>query len=123
MDKIVGLTLMANRFSALKPALLGATLILSGMTAPVALAGPEDEPSGAEMMVDAVIARPIGVATTVVGVAAFVVTLPFSALGGNINQAADKLIVEPGKETFVRCLGCRHTGRPDRFRGDADEIR
>ncbi len=119
----MGLPLMAKRFTALKPALLGATLILSGITAPVTLAGPEDEPSGGEMMIDALVARPVGVATTVVGVAAFVVTLPFSALGGNINQAADKLIVEPGKETFVRCLGCRTTGRQERYRGDASEIR
>jgi len=114
---------MAKRFSALKPALLGATLILSGITAPLALADPEGEPTGGEMMVDALVARPIGVATTVVGVAAFVVSLPFSALGGNINQAADTLIVAPGKETFVRCLGCRSSGRQDRYRGDADEIR
>lgn len=113
---------MAKRFSALKPALLGATLILSGLTAPAALAGPEDEPSGGEMMVDALVARPIGLATTAVGVAAFIVTLPFSALGGNVDKAADKLVLDPGRETFVRCLGCRQAGGPDRFRGKEDEI-
>lgn len=113
---------MVKRFTALKPALLGATLILSGITAPAAFAGPEDEPSGGEMMVDALVARPIGIATTVVGVAAFIVTLPFSAIGGNIDKAADKLVLDPGREAFVRCLGCRQSGAPDRFRGQEEEI-
>jgi len=118
---------MAKRFTALKPALLsslmGATLIIGSLTAPAAFAGPEDEPTGGEMMVDALVARPIGIATTAVGVAAFIVTLPFSALGGNVDKAADKLIVEPGREAFVRCLGCRQTGRLDRFLGEAEEVR
>lgn len=114
---------MAKRFTALKTSLLGATLILGGMTAPGALAGPEDEPTGGEMMLDAVVARPIGVATTVLGAAAFFVSLPFSALGGNVSEAAHKLVLEPGRETFVRCLGCRSAGRPDRYRGEAEEVR
>jgi len=97
-------------------------LLLGSLSAPLAYAGPEDEPSGGEMMVDALVARPIGVVTTAVGAAAFIVTLPFSAMGGNIDKAADKLVVDPARETFVRCLGCRQSGHPDRFKGKEGEI-
>ena len=101
--------------------LVSASILVAGSAVP-AFAGPADEPSGTEMLVDAAIARPIGVVTTAVGAAAFVVTLPFSALGGNIDKAADKLVVDPARETFVRCLGCRRSGRPDRFRGEEGEV-
>jgi len=112
-----------RRFTAtLKAASLGSALVFGSLSAPIAFAGPEDDPTGGEMMADALVARPIGLATTILGAATFVVTLPFSALGGNIDQAAEKLVVEPGRETFVRCLGCTHAGRPDRFKGDESEI-
>jgi len=75
------------------------------------LAAQEDEPSAGTMAADLVVARPLGVAATVLGAAAFVVSLPFSALGGNVGQAADALVVGPTKATFVRCLGCRASGR------------
>ena len=68
-------------------------------------------PSAGAMFADAVVARPIGAVITVLGTAAFVVTLPFSALGGNVDEAADKLVVSPARETFVRCLGCNRAGR------------
>lgn len=108
--------------AALKTATLGIALVLGSVSAPSAYAGPEDEPSGGEMMVDALVARPIGLVTTALGAAAFIVTLPFSAMGGNIDKAADKLVVDPARETFVRCLGCRQSGHPDRFKGKEGEI-
>jgi hypothetical protein len=55
---------------------------------------------------DAVIARPLGIVVTGLGAVLFVVSLPFSALGGNIGEAADALVIKPAKETFTRCLGC-----------------
>jgi len=55
---------------------------------------------------DALIARPLGVVVTGLGAVLFVVSLPFSALGGNVGEAADALVVNPAKETFTRCLGC-----------------
>ena len=96
----------------LQKKLLGWTLAgcLSLSAAP-AFAADEDEPGFGEMTADLVVARPVGLALTVLGTAAFVVSLPFSALGGNVEEAADKLVIGPGKETFVRCLGCRSTGR------------
>ena len=76
-----------------------------------AVAAPEDAPTALAMAGDLVVARPIGAAITVVGVAAFVASLPFSALGGNVAQAADTLVTKPAAETFMRCLGCRSAGR------------
>ncbi len=58
-----------------------------------------------KMAVDAVIIRPLGIIATVLGVAFFVVSLPFSALGGNTKEAADRLVKDPAKFTFTRPLG------------------
>lgn len=80
------------------------------VSAPV-MAGPEDEPSAQEMFGDLVVARPVGAVITALGAAAFVVSLPFSALGGNIDRAAEVLVIGPARETFVRCLGCQNVGR------------
>ena len=71
----------------------------------------DEEPSAGEMAADIVVARPVGFVLTTLGAAAFVVSLPFSALGGNVSEAAEQLVMKPGKETFVRCLGCRSSGR------------
>lgn len=76
-----------------------------------AFAGPEDDPSASEMAADLLIARPAGAVVTTLGAAFFVLSLPFSAAGGNLEQAAQTMVVKPARETFVRCLGCRNTGR------------
>jgi hypothetical protein len=41
----------------------------------------------------------------VVGTGFFIITIPFSALGGNTGEAAQKLVVAPTKYTFARPLG------------------
>ena len=69
-----------------------------------------EAPPAYAMMGDLIFARPLLIAATVVGAAAFVVTLPFSAAGGNIGDAGKALVVEPGKAAFVRCLGCTTSG-------------
>lgn len=70
----------------------------------------EEDPSALAMGTDLLLVRPVMLATTVVGSAVWLVSLPFSALGGNAMQAADTLVVGPGKSTFVRCLGCTGDG-------------
>ena len=69
-----------------------------------------EEPSAGIMMFDAVVARPLLLATTVAGTGLYVVTLPFTLAGGNAKQAGAELVVGPAKNTFYRCLGCIHTG-------------
>ena len=80
------------------------------MGAAPSMAAPVDEPSAGAMAMDAVVARPFGLAITVVGTAIFVVSLPFSAMGGNVSEAADALVVGPARTTFTRCLGCTSAG-------------
>lgn len=67
-------------------------------------------PPAYAMVADAVIARPLLIAGTIIGAGIFVVTLPFTALGGGVDRAGQALVVEPGKAAFVRCLGCTKSG-------------
>lgn len=62
-------------------------------------------PSAAAMGVDMILVRPVSLAATAVGAGLFVVSLPFSLLGMNPGDAGNRLVVEPGKYTFVRPLG------------------
>lgn len=71
----------------------------------------ERGPRWEDQAMDAVLARPIGVVGTGLGMVVWGVSLPFSLLGGNAGEAADTLVGGPARETFVRCLGCRSAGR------------
>lgn len=71
----------------------------------------DESPSALAMAGDAVFVRPALFATTLVGSAVYLVSLPFSLLGGNAGEAGEVLVVGPAKATFVRCLGCTRTGR------------
>lgn len=71
-----------------------------------------NEPEAVAMTVDALFARPVLLATTVVGSAVWLVGLPFSALGDNVKESADALIGVPARATFQRCLGCKGEPRP-----------
>ena len=64
-----------------------------------------EEPEGGEMLYDLVIIRPIGIIATAVGAVTFVLSLPFSVLGGNVGTAGEKLINKPARYTFKRPLG------------------
>jgi len=65
----------------------------------------DEENSGALMTADLLLVRPLGIVATVLGFAVFIVSLPFSAIGGNTKQASQKLVKEPGDFTFKRPLG------------------
>jgi hypothetical protein len=91
--------------------LLAATLALTSMAyVPGAYAASyshsvDEEPTGGTMLADTFMIRPFMIVGTALGLATFVITLPFSALGGNIGEAGNTLVVEPAKYTFVRPLG------------------
>jgi hypothetical protein len=92
-------------------------LCMSVMTMPASAANvsgnPEYEveaPHAYSIVADVVIARPLLIAATVIGAGLFVVTLPFTAMGGGIGRTGHALVVEPGKAAFVRCLGCTKDG-------------
>ena len=64
-----------------------------------------EDPSGGAMMFDFFIVRPVGIVATAVGTVAFVISWPFSILGGNAGTAGQKLVSEPAAYTFSRPLG------------------
>lgn len=57
------------------------------------------------MVADFVLLRPLGFVALVTGFTCFVLSSPFSALGGNIHTAWDKMAVGPAQFTFARPLG------------------
>lgn len=71
----------------------------------------DESPSALAMTGDALFVRPVLLAATVVGSAVYLVSLPFSLLGGNAKEAGDVLVAGPAKATFVRCLGCTKSGK------------
>lgn len=90
--------------------LLGLVMVMS-LAVPQALAEAVDEtPDPFAMVGDLVVARPIGLVMTAAGAAAFIVSLPFTAMAGHVSEAAETLVIGPAETTFVRCLGCRNSG-------------
>lgn len=66
----------------------------------------EPRPDAIDMTLDLAIARPLLLAATAAGAGLFIVTLPFSTVGRNTNQAFTAFVLAPGRATFDRCLGC-----------------
>ena len=62
-------------------------------------------PTGGTMMADAFLVRPFMLVSTVVTTVTFIITLPFSALGGNVGESATTLVAEPAAYTFTRPMG------------------
>ncbi|HXI09671.1 MAG TPA: hypothetical protein VNK06_02605 [Thermodesulfobacteriota bacterium] len=72
-------------------------------------AAPQEEqphgPSGEAIVFDLVLGRPLGLVTLVAGTAIFIVGLPFTLPTRSVGVAADKLIADPFRFTFIRPVG------------------
>ena len=66
---------------------------------------PQSEPSASVVAADAVIGRPLGLATTIAGTVVFLVTLPMSATSGSTREASWGLVGRPAGWTFKRPMG------------------
>jgi hypothetical protein len=91
-----------------RKSLLGAVAAALLVASPIAGAANNpryDDAAFGTMALDGVVVRPLGIGATVLGAATWIVTLPFSALGGNAGEAAQQLIVKPARFTFTRPLG------------------
>ena len=64
-----------------------------------------EDPGGGAMIFDLCVVRPVGIVATAVGGVGYVLSLPFSLLGGNADVAGQKLVKEPAAYTFTRPLG------------------
>ena len=73
-----------------------------------------EDVSAEAMIVDGLLLRPAGIVATVLGTAVFVVTLPFSIPTRSVDKAAQKLVVDPARYTFVRPLGQVESSKPMR---------
>lgn len=102
--------------------ILASALMMLG-TAPLSAQASEtyvdQQPSELALMGDVLIGRPFLTAWTGIGFAAFAVTLPFSALGDNVDETAEMMVRAPGRAAFRRCMGCtpaQHEARQVRKR-------
>lgn len=84
-------------------------LVLALFAAPCAVsaddAGSVSGDKGTDMLVDAVVVRPVGLIGTVLGAVVTVITLPFTLPSGSADEAAQYWIVAPAEYTFNRPLG------------------
>ena len=109
---------MGNLRSKAVAALAGTAIILSA--AAPAQAGSlyesryQQEPDGAEMLADVILVRPATFVASAVGAVGWVVSLPFTALGGNVEEAGEVLVKEPMRYTFLRPVGYMEEGTPPR---------
>ncbi len=62
-------------------------------------------PAAETMAVDLILVRPLGMASTVLGCALYVVSLPFSLPGGNSTAVWKSAVAKPAGYTFARPLG------------------
>ena len=63
------------------------------------------EISAGAMAADTLTLRPLGFISLVAGFGLFVISSPFSAMGGNIDKAWNAMVTKPAKFTFARPLG------------------
>lgn len=61
--------------------------------------------SASDIVGDFFVGRTTSFATMIVGAGVFVVTLPFTLIGGNVGEAGMKLVGNPARATFTRPLG------------------
>ncbi len=78
---------------------------MAGLAPRVALSDVTEEERDLSFLVDVAVLRPVGLVTTVVGFALFLVTLPISIPTLSIEKSFDILVVNPARYTFVRELG------------------
>ncbi len=86
---------------------VGALMVLLATSFPV----PADDPAtvsgdkATDMVVDVLVIRPLGLATTAVGTVLTVIALPFTIPSGSVRESANMMIVKPAAYTFKRPLG------------------
>jgi len=91
-------------------ALLGLALAVTPLSGALAQGHDFDRASltgdrATDMAVDLVVARPLGLVSTVIGTAGFILALPFTIPTGTVDDTAREWIGDPLEYTFNRPLG------------------
>ena len=58
-----------------------------------------------DMVVDVLVVRPLGLASTAIGTVLTIVALPFTLPSGSVKASVETLIEKPAEYTFKRPLG------------------
>jgi hypothetical protein len=92
-----------------KPVLIfmAAALFAMATFTPQTFAGtPTDPPKAEAMAADLLVLKPLGLVTTVLGIALYTVALPLTAWSRErMDKAEQRFIIDPAVYTFVRPLG------------------
>lgn len=97
---------MSALIRRIAPLALAAGLLLTptvGVTSNAASLN--EEPGAGAIAFDLLFVRPISLVTTVAGAGLFVLSVPIGAVQGDPLQAAEPLVLQPARYTFVRPLG------------------
>ena len=82
-----------------------ATFIVVTLISTTVPALAQDAGRAPEMIVDVLIARPVGLASIVIGTAAFILALPFAIMSDSVEPVTRTLVKAPVKFTFTRPVG------------------
>jgi hypothetical protein len=97
-----------------KPVVSLSVLLLMLIANPVFANDTISGEKGTDMVVDALVVRPVGLVSVVLGTAVTIISLPFTLPSGSVGAAAQAMIVEPAEYTFNRSLGEFHHCGQDR---------
>lgn len=103
-------TLRSNMLAGALAALLGLAGTGEATAGGIYELGYDDKPDGAEMLADAVIVRPMTLIASAVGAVGWVLSLPFTIPGGNVEEAGQTLVADPLRYTFLRPVGYMEEG-------------
>lgn len=78
---------------------------MTGLAPRLALSDVTEEERDLAYLTDVAVLRPVGLVTTVAGVALFIVTLPISIPTLSVEKSFDILVKSPASYTFARELG------------------
>jgi hypothetical protein len=85
--------------------LFTAVCLLALLMVPSTRALGADKPTGSAIVLDVLLARPLGIASIALGAGVFIIALPFTLPTMTVGTAADKLVAEPFRFTFIRPIG------------------
>ncbi len=85
--------------------ILAALVTLPSKPAYASETAENEETGGTAIVLDVLLARPLGIASLAIGTAIFFIALPYTIPSWTIGRSADKLIAEPFKFTFLRPVG------------------
>ena len=100
MSKKSGAVLALSAVLSLAPVLAAADASRGG-----GIEDADTTPGAGAMAADVLLARPLGLAATLLGVGVFAISLPFAIVSGDVSGPARRLVSEPAQFTFTRPLG------------------